>query len=177
MLDHNGEIERLLKSPAIYPTVLYPGKNAVNIDTDPSLGATGRALQTTGRRLLVFVIDATWDLAQQMLHRSEKLKALPQLMFEPQLPSNYRIRRQPHPVCLSTVEAVYALLSRLDATGRYPVAPITKGALSGQGQHAHLLTVFNLMVERQLNYQRLSRYSSRQQSELAPASEPHHPTR
>ncbi len=145
-LDQNPEIERLITDPNLDPTVLYPGKNALNLDTPQADQLLERVQH---RRLLVFVIDGTWALAQQMLHRSHKLGALPQLMFNPDQPSTYRIRRQPHSICLSTVEAVHALLERLDQKGIYALPP----DIAGQRAHTHLLRVFDKMVDRQLEFQ------------------------
>ncbi|MDR3608679.1 MAG: DTW domain-containing protein [Oligoflexia bacterium] len=147
-IERNAEIDALLKDPSLHGRVLYPGKNA--IDLDLAKPEELQALAPGGKRLLVFVIDGTWDQAQQMLHRSPKLRALPQVMFQPRTPSDYRIRKQPHEVCLSTVEAVHALLDRLDRVGLYR---LPRNCEEDSGPHSQLLTVFRQMVDRQLQYQ------------------------
>lgn len=143
-LDRDPGLAELLQDPKYYPMVLYPGRAAIDLDSDPDRHTPLTAALRNGKRLLVFVIDGTWDLAQQMLHRSPALRALPQLMFRPDKPSSYRIRRQPGRICLSTVEAVHALLERLD---RLRIYPLPARARDG------LLEVFDRMVERQLAYQ------------------------
>jgi DTW domain-containing protein len=151
-LDVDPRIESLLRNPKYYPMVLYPGSAAIDLDSDSQGRAPLTEALRAGKRLLIFVIDGTWDLAQQMLHRSPRLQALPQLMFRPETPSSYRIRRQPGKICLSTVEAVHALLDRLDRLGTYP--------LPARG-HDGLLEVFDQMVERQIRCQNIAKAGKR----------------
>jgi len=60
------------------------------------------------------VIDGTWTTARKMLARTPALARLPRLRLAPSAPSAYRIRREPAPHCLSTVEAVAAALTELE---------------------------------------------------------------
>jgi DTW domain-containing protein YfiP len=83
---------------------------------------------------VVFVLDGTWRITQQMLRRSPCLQGLPQIRFSPQHPSQYRIRKQPEPHCLSTVEAVSELLFQLE----------------GDPRAQRILNPFQRMVERQI---------------------------
>ena len=69
------------------------------------------------RTLVVFILDATWALGRKMLRLSPVLQALPRLMFTPAAPSRYVIKQQPHPACLSTLEATHELLTALAAAG------------------------------------------------------------
>lgn len=88
--------------------VLFPGLGAVDV----------RDLATPPRALVV--VDGTWINARKLLERSPLLAALPRLGFTPPAPSNYRIRREPAPHCLSTIEAVAHVLEVLeDAPGRF----------------------------------------------------------
>jgi DTW domain-containing protein YfiP len=52
-----------------------------------------------------------------MLRDSLTLQALPKVMFTNAAPSRYKIKRQPEPGCLSTLEAVHELLLALDRAG------------------------------------------------------------
>ena len=129
-LDADPGIESLFNNPALFPTVLFPGPKSIDLDRlERKSLETASLLAPEGKRLLVFVIDGTWDQAKQMLYRSPKLRALPQIMFQPEKPSTYRIRKQPGAVCLSTVEAVHTLLEKLDRLGLYslPSTPPSLG--------------------------------------------------
>lgn len=111
--DGNPRVQALLADPALYPTLLYPGRTARNV----SRGELKEdALQ--GRRLVVFVLDATWSCARKMLKLSPSLQSLPRLGFDAQTAvSRYVIKQQPQEGCLSTLEAVHELLTALERSG------------------------------------------------------------
>ncbi|MGB6865435.1 MAG: DTW domain-containing protein, partial [Candidatus Aminicenantaceae bacterium] len=56
-------------------------------------------------------------LARKMLKLSTNLLALPKIHFQPQGPSRYVIKQQPHEYCLSTIESAHFLLQELDRLG------------------------------------------------------------
>ena len=70
-----------------------------------------------GRRLVVFLIDATWHCSRTIAAASPSLMRLPRLVIEPAFPSRFRIKRQPYTWCLSTIEAAHELLLALEAGG------------------------------------------------------------
>jgi DTW domain-containing protein YfiP len=74
-----------------------------------------------------------------MLKLSPSLQRLPRIMFTPSAPSRYVIKQQPHPGCLSTLEATHELLLALERAGLddYPLP-------------AQLLEVFDRMQQFQL---------------------------
>jgi DTW domain-containing protein YfiP len=111
-----------LADPAGYPVLLYPGEGATVLGESPTADSERFCSGLGGRRLLVFIFDATWACAQSMARHNPQLLALPRLMFLPREPSRFRIKRQPAPHCLSTIEAIHALLSSLADAGieRYP---------------------------------------------------------
>jgi DTW domain-containing protein len=115
--DENEEVQALLHDPGLYPVLLYPGKTALNL-TQGDL----RAADLGGRRLAVFLLDATWTLGRKMLRLSPSLQRLPRIMFTPASRSRYLIKQQPHPNCLSTLEATHEMLLALERSGldRYP---------------------------------------------------------
>jgi DTW domain-containing protein len=78
--------------------------------------------QLESRRLVVFLLDATWGGARKLLRLSPSLQQLPRIMFTPTTPSRYIIKQQPQEGCLSTLEAVHELLLVLERSGldRYP---------------------------------------------------------
>lgn len=120
--DAHERVQDLLRDPAYLPVLLYPGPQALNL-SDPASPASSPlyehivASTATGRRLLVFLLDATWALGRKMLRLSPSLQRLPRVMFTPSTPSRYVIKQQPHPACLSTLEASHELLMALERAG------------------------------------------------------------
>jgi DTW domain-containing protein len=116
--DEHEEVQALIADPRHYPVLLYPGPHARNL----SQGALAPA-ELGGRRLVVFLIDATWNGARRMLNLSPSLKRLPRIMFTAAAPSRYVIKQQPQEGCLSTLEATHELLVALERSGldHYPL--------------------------------------------------------
>lgn len=128
--DDHAAVQALINDPRNYPVLLYPGRDALDLSkaggvepgarsqADPS-GSPLAALraQLESRRLVVFLLDATWRLVRPMLRLSPSLQRLPKVMFSGAAPSRYVIKRQPEPGCLSTLEAVHELLVALDRSG------------------------------------------------------------
>lgn len=108
---------QLVADPANHCVLLYPGVQARNLSRQPLAEA-----DLAGRRLVVFLLDATWSGARKILRLTPTLQRLPRIMFTPAAPSRYVIKQQPHEGCLSTLESVHELLSVLDRAGldHYP---------------------------------------------------------
>jgi DTW domain-containing protein YfiP len=116
--EEHAPVQALLRDPQVFPVLLYPGPLARNLSTG-QLAASDLG----GRRLAVLVLDATWSLGRKMLRLSPSLQRLPRLMFTPAEPSRFVIKQQPHPACLSTLEATHETLLALERSGldRYPL--------------------------------------------------------
>lgn len=127
-------VQALIDDPQNFPVLLYPGRGA----RDLSKGELPAA-DLAGRRLVVFLLDATWRLVRPMLRLSPNLQKLPRIMFTGAAPSRYTIKRQPEPGCLSTLEATHELLLALDRSG-----------LDVYTQPAQLLDVFQRMQDFQI---------------------------
>lgn len=110
--DEHEAVQALINDPQNYPVLLYPGREA----RDLSKGEL-HAADLGGRRLVVFLLDATWRLVRPMLRTSLSLQRLPRIMFSNAAPSRYIIKRQPEPGCLSTLEATHELLTALERSG------------------------------------------------------------
>jgi len=138
-IDFSGHprVNALLADPALRPVVLFPGPTPVEPDE-----AFAERLRREGRTLLVFVIDGYWTNALKMMKLSANLARLPRFSLRPAEPSRFIIRHQPHPWCLSTIEAVHLLLERLEATGV---------ARSG-GRHHVLLELCERLVAGQVRF-------------------------
>lgn len=130
--EEDEKVNALIRDPAHHCVVLYPGENSVNVSehADEFLST----VRTSSRKLVVFVIDGTWAQAKGMVRKSPRLTALPQICFTPDIPSQYKVRKQPNRFCLSTIEAVHALIRVLD-----PKAPSDI-----------LIELFASMVDRQI---------------------------
>ena len=61
--------------------LLYPGKNALNLSRGGLFPA-----DLGGRRLTVFLLDATWSLGRKMLRLSSSLQRLPRDYVHPSKP-------------------------------------------------------------------------------------------
>jgi DTW domain-containing protein YfiP len=116
--DEHPQVQALIADPKNYPVLLYPGPEARNL----SQGDLARD-ELGDRRLVVFLLDSTWNGARKMLNASPSLKRLPRIMFTAAAPSRYVIKQQPQEGCLSTLEATHELLVALERSGldSYPL--------------------------------------------------------
>jgi len=116
--DEHEAVQALIRDPGNFPVLLYPARDA----RDLSAGDLPAA-EIGGRRLVVFLLDATWRLVRRMWRLSPSLHRLPRIMFSQPAPSRYVIKRQPEAGCLSTLEATHELLVALEHAGldRYPL--------------------------------------------------------
>lgn len=132
--DEHEAVQALINDPQNFPVLLYPGRDS----RDLSKGELPVA-DLAGRRLVVFLLDATWRLVRPMFRTSLSLQRLPRIMFTNAAPSRYIIKRQPEPGCLSTLEATHELLCALDLAG-----------LDVYSQPAQLIDLFHRMQDFQI---------------------------
>lgn len=124
--DDNARVQAVCDEPGTY--VLFPGADAC----EPS-----ELRQNPPKN--VIVVDGTWPLAKKVIKQNPLLMRLPKIGFHPRRPSNYRIRKEPADHCVSTIEAVCELL----------------GGIEGDhDRFDRMLTAFEFMVDRQLEYAR-----------------------
>ena len=123
------------------PTIrdLLPRKEKVGIlfpsPVAKDLGEAPRDLET------LVIIDGTWREAKKIIYLSPTLLEFPHYAFVPEKPSNYRIRKEPKDEFISTIEATVTALRILD---RDP------------SKYQELLDLFDRMVDRQVDFQRLN---------------------
>jgi len=119
-------VQALLGDPARPAVLLYPGPDAKDLAREPPSGP-----------VTLVVVDGTWHQARSLTRKNPFLLDLPQYAFEPERPSEYRIRREPRADYVSTIEAVTAAL----------------GLLEGDSQRFEsMLLPFRAMVDKQLDY-------------------------
>lgn len=108
---NNKRVQSLLLDNSYFPMILYPGTDAYSAESFNFKKVLGQ------KKLLVFLVDATWSLAKKMLHRSPSLQKLPKLSFSNEYRSNFSIKAQPQDFCLSTIETTYYLIEELKKSG------------------------------------------------------------
>ena len=155
--DGHEAVQALLNDPKNFPVLLYPSREA----RDLSKGEL-HAGDFEGRRLVVFLLDATWRLVRPMLRTSLSLQRLPRIMFSNAAPSRYIIKRQPEAGCLSTLEATHELLLALDRCG-----------LDHYAQPEQLLGLFQRMQDFQIRCTaENARLGDRRRGHRGPAESP-----
>lgn len=107
--------------------VLYPGTGSAPLEETPR--------QELPEHLVV--LDGTWSQAHALYRRSAWLRELPHYELNPAQPSRYRLRKEPNPQCISTIEAIVAALRIIE--------PKTAG-------FSQLLGVFDSMIDDQIRY-------------------------
>lgn len=145
----NPKVNALLEDREYHSVVLYPGMASQNLSALSPSEKT--QLFPKDKKLRIFVVDGTWATARKMMRLSENLKNLPRVCFSPEKPSNFRVRKQPHPQCYSTIEAIHHTIELIGDSQGFPV----KNRL-----HDRLLRVFEYMVERQLQFIKVSKETS-----------------
>ncbi|MDB4973766.1 MAG: hypothetical protein JWN48_2107 [Myxococcaceae bacterium] len=119
-------VERAISCPERPAVLLYPGADARDLALEPPDGP-----------VTLVVIDGTWHQARALIRKNPRIAALPRYAFHPPAPSDYRIRREPAPNCVSTIEALtYAL-------------PLLEG---DSARFLPLLVPFRAMVDFQLEH-------------------------
>ena len=136
--ERSNTLQRVLADPSRTAVLLYPAEGAVDVAELP------RATPLT-----LVVVDGTWANAKKMVTRNPVLAALPRVAFQPARPSEYRIRREPKPHCVSTVEALAHVLGVLeDDAERFQA----------------LLEPFQRMIDRQIELKELNHTGMRRRA-------------
>lgn len=137
----DDQVNQILNDKNRQCVILYPGRNSTNLT---ELAPTDRSsLFDPTKKLTIFVIDGTWLTAKKMMRQSQNLTTLPRICFNPEKPSNFRVRKQPHAACYSTLEAIHHTIELVGESQGFPVESRT---------HDRLLSVFDSMVELQLSF-------------------------
>ncbi len=137
--DRQERVQELIADPKNFPVLLHPGGQAINLSVNSPTSPTqleGFNTARADRELVVFLIDATWAMGRKILNLSASLRRLPRIMFTPSAPSRFVIKQQPHPGCLSTLEATHELLVALERAGidRYSLPTQLLGLLERMQQ-------------------------------------------
>lgn len=128
----NPALEAACAQPDV--AVLFPSESATDVD------------QLAQPPKTLVVVDGTWSNAKKVVEKCPILSKLPRLKFFPDQPGNYRIRREPDEHSLATIEATAFVLEVLEKAPR---------------RFTPILSAFDAMVEKQLDYIRSSQANSR----------------
>lgn len=132
--DQNKRFLEVLADPNYQTVILYPGDETIDLSSQASRP------QLQGLPLQFIVIDGTWPCAKKMMKLTTKLHHLPRVSFNTQRISEFLVKHQPMPGCLSTVESIHQVLLDLNKLG------IEKS----DGQEENLMDVFRKTVEQQI---------------------------
>jgi DTW domain-containing protein YfiP len=141
----DSRVNALIADPHRHVVILYPGREAHNLSK--LTGIARRELVPANKKLTIFVIDGTWATARKTMCQSKNLKGIPRICFSPEKPSNFRVRKQPHAACYSTIEAIHQTIELVGEGQGFNV--------SGR-EHDKLIHVFDKMVELQLGFKQIS---------------------
>ena len=141
----NRKVNEILANSNYQPVILYPGIKSLNLTNISFEKRT--TLFSSSKKTVVFVIDGTWATARKTMRQSENLHQIQRVGFTPPGPSRFRVRKQPQAECYSTIEAIHHFI---ELTGKH-----VDFDLAGRA-HDNLLNVFDIMVERQLDFIRES---------------------
>ena len=122
---------RAMSDPLRPAMLLYPADGALHVESATPVGP-----------VTLVVVDGTWSLTRKMVRQNPILAELPRLSFQPSMPSSYRIRREPKPHFLLTIEALAHVLSVLE---------------SDPQNCRRLLEPFHQMIDRQIELRELNR--------------------
>lgn len=138
---YTGTLEQRVELPPD-AMVLYPHPDAPLLEELPA----------NARPSTLVAIDGTWAHARRLYRENAWLHSLPHVRLAPKTPSRYRIRQEPRPDYVSTLEAIVEALRALE--------PETPGLDT-------LLTAFDGMIDRQIAHaavvQRFGRHKATRQ--------------
>lgn len=146
----NHLINELMADTDYHSMILYPGRTSQNL-SQITLEQRQQVIPKN-KKLRLFVIDGTWATARKMVRQSVNINSLPRICFSPTTPSSFRVRKQPHAGCYSTIEAIHHTIELMNEAKPAPQ----------ERSHDRLLEVFNFMVEKQLDFIRSSNLNLRE---------------
>lgn len=109
--------------------LLYP-QNDTNKPMVPEIAAKNLDVDKT---VQVLVLDGTWKKAYKLLMLNPILQTLPRVVLPQPPPSNYQIRQVKKDGTLSTIEAIYELLSQAEGN-KEKFQPLLNSFVSMQNQ-------------------------------------------
>lgn len=131
--DENSRLTDILNDETYETFLLYPGFETIDLGTD----VLKRSLK---KKAQFIVIDGTWPCAKKMMKLSTCLHHIPRVSFSSDRQSEFKVKHQPLPGCLSTVESIHQVLHDLN---RMKLE-------STNGAEENLMDVFRYTVQQQI---------------------------
>ena len=104
--DTNKRLQEILSDDSYETFLLYPGDVTIDLGTDELKNKTTKKSQ-------FIVIDGTWPCAKKMMKLSTSLHDIPRVSFRADRVSEFKVKHQPMPGCLSTVESIHQVLMHI----------------------------------------------------------------
>lgn len=104
--DENPRFQQILNDPDYESFVLYPGEETINL--------SGESVNLGNNKSQFIVIDGTWPCAKKMMKLTTSLHHVPRVSFTTDRQSEFKVKHQPLPGCLSTVESIHQVLLDLN---------------------------------------------------------------
>lgn len=131
--DENLRFKEILDDPDYESFLLYPGFKTIDLGTSELKNTVKKSPQ-------FFVIDGTWPCAKKMMKLTKTLHNVPRVSFHSDKVSEFKVKHQPMPGCLSTVESIHQVITDLNRQG-----------LEDTGNaHENLMDVFRYTVNQQI---------------------------
>ena len=108
--DSNLRLQEILNDSDYETYLLYPGYETIDLGTEELKNKIRKKAQ-------FIVIDGTWPCAKKMMKLSTSLHHLPRVSFTSKRESEFKVKHQPLPGCLSTVESIHQVLLDLNRMG------------------------------------------------------------
>ncbi|MBA2403899.1 MAG: DTW domain-containing protein [Bdellovibrionales bacterium] len=132
--DENKRFLEVIADKRYQTVILYPGEVTVDLSKAESADKLGE------KPLQFIVIDGTWPCAKKMMKLTTKLHHMPRVSFDTLRISEFQVKHQPMPGCLSTVESIHQVLLDLNNLGKEKT----------QGSEENLMDVFRKTVQQQI---------------------------
>ncbi len=130
----HAQLNAILNDQNNHACILFPAPDSQPLESSPL---------PSEKRLVLILIDATWESARPMLRQSRNLHPLPKLSFSHTGVSGYRFKRQPFARALSTMETTQRVLEILTERGMEETT---------SQERKRFLDPFEKMVETQLKF-------------------------
>jgi len=99
-------INEMINNPNNNCFVLYPGLSSIKLNSVN--------IQEENKTNIIFIIDSTWPCSKKILAVSKNISGLSKISFEHTKSSAFKIKTQPNPYCLSTIESTLCVLELLN---------------------------------------------------------------
>jgi DTW domain-containing protein len=131
--DDNKRFQEILNDPEYQTFLLYPGLQTIDLGTE-------ELKKTVTKRPQFIVIDGTWPCAKKMMKLTTGLHQVPRVSFKSDRISEFKVKHQPMPGCLSTVESIHQVILDLNRMGLEKT----------DTAHENLMDVFRYTVNQQI---------------------------